>query len=60
MHGTEWGDGRWLVDCVVEVRVTDENLPFAMVRAPLTIKSTFEARKHVFLESVSPSGFDPL
>ena len=37
-----------MVDCVVEVRVTDENLPFAMVRAPLTIKSTFEHRKHVF------------
>ena len=48
MHGTEWGDGRWLVDCVVEVRVTDENLPFAMGRAPDKIKSTFEPRKHVF------------
>ena len=30
-----------MVDCVVEVRVTDENLPFAMVRAPLKISSAF-------------------
>ena len=41
MHGTEWGEGGWLVDCAVEVRVTDENLPFE-------IKSTFETRKYVF------------
>ena len=37
-----------MVDCVVEVRVTDETLPFATARAPLKIKSTFEPRKHVF------------
>ena len=39
MHGTEWGDGRWLVDCVVEDRARQTSPAYLLIELVEVLKA---------------------
>ena len=63
MHGTEWGDGRWLVDCVVEDRARQTSPAYLLIELVEVLKArTHQNRVPLRLlkpEAALPSVFLP-